>query len=112
MWLVWPAIDLPAQLGLVSLSALANHGSGQHTHFFESFPATIKMPTTLFDTLKVGSLSVPSRIFMVTRPRCEFFDTVTFNLPARAHLRGRDPYRKFFLVCVTRTVNGTGQAPP
>ena len=40
------------------------------------------MPTTLFDTLKVGSLSVPSRIFMVTRPRCEFFDTVT-DLPAR-----------------------------
>ena len=28
---------------------------------------------TLFDTLKLGSLSVPSRIFMVTRPRCEFF---------------------------------------
>ena len=27
------------------------------------------MPTTLFDTLRVGSLSVPSRIFMVTRPR-------------------------------------------
>ena len=36
--------------------------------------------TTLQDTLKLGSLSVPSRIFMVTRPRCEFFDTVTFNL--------------------------------
>ena len=36
---------------------------------------------TLFDTLKLGSLSVPSRIFMVTRRvSCEFFDTVTFNL--------------------------------
>ena len=44
------------------------------------------MPTTLFDTLKVGSLSVPSRIFMVTRPRCEFFDTVTPSIwPPRRH---------------------------
>jgi hypothetical protein len=36
------------------------------------------MTTTLFDTLKVGSLSVPSRIFMVRT--VDFFDTVTFNL--------------------------------
>ena len=37
------------------------------------------MATTLFDTLKIGSLSVPSRIFMVTRPRrtVVYFDTVT-----------------------------------
>ena len=36
---------------------------------------------SLSDTLKLGSLSVPSRIFMVTRPRVvNFFYTVTFNL--------------------------------
>ena len=46
---------------------------------------------TLFDTLKLGSLSVPSRIFMVTRPRCEFFYTVTFNLACRGprHVPGQ-----------------------
>ena len=47
---------------------------------------------TLFDTLKLGSLSVPSRIFMVTRPRCEFFYTVTFNL---AELVLRPTCRKY-----------------
>ena len=39
------------------------------------------MPS-LQDTLKLGSLSVPSRIFMVApaSDSCEFFNTVTFNL--------------------------------
>jgi N-ethylmaleimide reductase len=52
------------------------------------------MPTTLFDTLKVGSLSVPSRIFMVTRPRCDYFLTLFGQqkgdvlTPARETLKG------------------------
>ena len=58
--------------------------------------------TTLFDTLKVGSLSVPSRIFMVTRPRCEFFDN---KRPATSKYAGTSlETRSGFLKAVLKEV--------